>query len=121
MDEKKEDRFRYRALEHRGGYLGYLGGVRRAVEFSLQRYPLTHQLRPAKSTQTLGPLVVGDVLSKINETDVRSYDAIQRVLKDIKPGKEVQLAVTRMVEGQPQQLTFKATLSQTAARCLENP
>ncbi len=52
------------------------------------------------------------MLTAINDKEVRSYDAVQRVLKDIKPGKEVELSITRSVEGQAQQLTFKTTLSQ---------
>lgn len=112
VDEKKEDRFRYRALEHRGGYLGYLGWRPTSGGVLITTVPNDSPASMASSSQTTGALAVGDVLSKINETDVRSYDAIQRVLKDIKPGKEVQLAITRLVDGQPQRLTFKATLSQ---------
>ena len=112
VDEKKEDRFRYRALEHRGGYLGYLGWRPTSGGVLLTTVPNDSPASTATSTQVSGPLVVGDVLTAINETPVRSYDAVQRVLKDIKPGKEAELSITRQVDGQSQKLTFKAILSQ---------
>lgn len=112
VDEKKHDRFRYRALEHRGGYLGYLGWRPTSGGVLVTTVPIDSPASLATSSQTSGALLVGDVISAINDTPVRSYDAVQSVLKEIKPGKDVQLAVTRLVEGQPQQLTFKATLSQ---------
>lgn len=112
VDEKKADRFRYQALEHRGGYLGYLGWRPTSGGVLVTTVPVDSPAFLATSTQTSGPILVGDVLSSIDNTDVHSYDAVQRVLKDIKPGKEVELAITRLIDGKAQQLTFKATLSQ---------
>ncbi len=112
VDEKKEDRFKYRALEHRGGYLGYLGWRPTSGGVLITTVPTDSPASLASCEQAVGPLAVDDVLSAINDQQVRSYDAVQRVLKDIKAGKEVELTVTRKVGGQPKQLTFKATLSQ---------
>ena len=112
VNEKKEDRFRYRALEHRGGYLGYLGWRPTTGGVLITTVPTDSPASLATSGESPGGLAVGDVLTAINDKAVRSYDSVQRVLKDIKAGKEVQLSITRTVEGQPQQLTFKAILSQ---------
>ncbi len=112
VDEKKEDRFRYRALEHRGGYLGYLGWRPTSGGVLITTVPSDSPASHATSGQASGALNVGDVLTAIDDKQVRSYDAVQRVLADLKPGKEVQLSINRLVDGQPQQLTFKTSLSQ---------
>ncbi len=112
VDEKKEDRFRYRALEHRGGYLGYLGWRPISGGVLITTVPTASPAALATSSEATGGLAVGDVLATIDGTAVRSYDAVQQVLKDIKPGKEVQLKIIRVINGQAQEVTYRTTLSQ---------
>ncbi len=112
VDEKKEDRFRYRALEHRGGYLGYLGWRPTTDGVLINTIPDASPAMSARCPDVQGGLSVGDVLTAINGVEVLSYDGIQRVLHDIKSGTTVTLSILRKVDGAVRPLKFEATLSQ---------
>lgn len=112
VDEKKIDRFRYRAIEHRSGYLGYLGWRPTTSGVLITTIPAGSPAAVAKSTDTSGGLMAGDVLNAVGDQNVTSYNSIQKTLRDTKPGETVALAVTRTVDGEPKKLTFEVTLSQ---------
>jgi YidC/Oxa1 family membrane protein insertase len=112
VDERKEDRFRYRALEHQGGYLGYLGW--RPVDRGLQinTLPDGSAAAAARSDVGGGGLQVGDVLLAVDDAEVPSTNALQRILRERRPGAKVKLSVERPAADGPQNLTFTAELSQ---------
>ncbi len=112
VDEKKEDRFRYRELGASRRILGYLGWRPISGGVLITTVRTASPAALATSSEATGGLAVGDVLATIDGTAVRSYDAVQQVLKDIKPGKEVQLKIIRVINGQAQEVTYRTTLSQ---------
>ncbi|MCC6510040.1 MAG: PDZ domain-containing protein, partial [Pirellulaceae bacterium] len=112
VDEKKVDRFRFRAIEHRGGYLGYLGWRPTTGGVLITTVPVDSPAALAKSPDTTGGLLPDDVLNSIDGVAVSSYDGVQRVLKEIKAGKSVKLEVTRNINGVASNLSFSTTLSQ---------
>lgn len=112
VDEKKVDRFRFRAIEHHGGYLGYLGWRPTSGGVLITTIPADSPAALASSSRASGGLLVGDVLSTIDDQPVTSYDGVQRVLKDIKAGEVVRLGIARESSGTTSTLTYEATLSQ---------
>jgi len=112
VDEKKEDRFRYRALEHRGGYLGYLGWRTVDAGVLITTVPDASPAALATCPDTSGGLQVGDILNAIDGKEVVAYEDIQRVLSKSKAGSPVELTVVRSRDQQPVTLKFQAVLSQ---------
>ena len=112
VDEKKIDRFRFRAIEHRGGYVGYLGWRPADGGVLITTVPDGSPAGAAKSEDISGGLLPGDVLTSIDDLPVNSYNGIQRVLQDIKAGSLVKLAITRTVDDKPATLIFETVVSQ---------
>ncbi len=112
VDEKKVDRFRYRAIEHRGGYLGYLGWRPATDGVKITTIPVGSAAASAKSPGIDGGLQSGDILNSVNDSPVTSYNGLQRILTKIKPGTEVKLSITRQVDEKPTPLVFTAELAQ---------
>lgn len=104
--------FKYRALEHEGGYLGYLGLVETVNGMRIRSVPPGSPAENAASPNGPMGLAVGDVLQEIDGVSVSSWSAFESVLEDRKPGSEVSLRIQRSVDGQPQQLDYSAVLSE---------
>lgn len=62
-------------------------------------------------------LVVGDTITAINGTEVRSVDEVSEVIKDMKPGDTVTVTVTRTdSRGRDKTVTFDIVLSEYSGR-----
>lgn len=112
VDEKKVDRFRYQALENRGGYLGYLGWRSHESGVLITTVPKGSPAAQATSKETAGPILPGDVLNHINDVEVGTYAAVQQALAEIKPGKLVKLGISRGVADAKTTLIFETTVCQ---------
>lgn len=112
VDEKKVDRFRYQALENRGGYLGYLGWRSHEAGVLITTVPPGSPAAQATSKETIGAILPGDVLNSIDDIEVRTYDAVQHVLAEIKPGKTVTLGIARIDGDEKSTLIFETTVCQ---------
>lgn len=62
-------------------------------------------------------IVVGDTITAINGTEVRSVDEVSEVIKDMKPGDTVTVTVTRTdSRGRDKTVTFDIVLSEYSGR-----
>ena len=104
--------FKYRALEHDGGYLGYLGLVENSEGLRIRSVPKGSPAAAATSKDVTG-LQVDDVILEFNGQASTTVAVYLAQLGDLKPGDEVSIKVSRVVSGTPKNLTFTATLSQT--------
>ena len=107
VGQDKPGKFKFMALEHEGGYLGYLGLVESTNGLRVRVVPDGSPAALAKAGGETG-LQVGDLLQRIDETNLSRVDELEAALKVRKPGESVQLVVERS----GQQLNFQATLSQ---------
>ncbi|MFO1066432.1 MAG: membrane protein insertase YidC [Pirellulales bacterium] len=112
VDERKEDRFRYRALEHQGGYLGYLAP--RSVDQGVQitSVPDGSPAATAKADGVVGGLKAGDIIESVDDQVVLSGYGLQRLLLKKKPESTITLAVVRTIDGKKTNLKFTAELLQ---------
>jgi YidC/Oxa1 family membrane protein insertase len=110
VEQSKPGRFKYRALEHDGGYLGYLALQPDPKGARIKLVPPGSPAERAKSSDTAGGLKVGDVLLTINNQSIDTPTSAELVLQKLKPGKPVEMTVLRDVDGSEQTLKFQADL-----------
>lgn len=110
VDQKKPGRFKFRALEHDGGYLGYLALRPHTKGVRIMSVPDGSPAALATCPQATGGLQVGDVLTDIDKLPVDSSLAVQKLLLREKPGAEVALTIDRQIDGQWSTLEFKTKL-----------
>ncbi|QDV27073.1 YidC/Oxa1 family insertase periplasmic-domain containing protein [Aureliella helgolandensis] len=104
--------FRFRALEHDGGYLGYLGLTEELTGLQIHTIPEGSAAAAATSPDATGGLQIGDVISELNGQSTSSLREWQLALKETRPHEQAQLVVSRMVAGAPKKLSYTASLSQ---------
>jgi YidC/Oxa1 family membrane protein insertase len=104
--------FRYRALEHDGGYLGHLGLVEASNGMRIRVVPEGSPAALASSADGPMGLKPDDVLLEVDGKSVDSSRALERILAGIKPGFEVAMRIERLVNGQPQQMSYRAIVSE---------
>lgn len=110
VGQEKPGRFRYRALEHDGGYLGYLGLVETTRGLKIRTIP---DGSPAARATGAGALKIGDVLTEVNGASLTTNASLEEILSEVKPGKTVDLSVERLAdEAEPQRLQFTVQLSE---------
>ncbi len=97
VEQTSPGRFRFRALEHDGGYLGYLGLVAATEGNGLlvRTIPDGSAAALAKCNAADGGLQVGDALLELDGQSLATPEAMESVLKSSKPGKTVELLVRR--------------------------
>jgi YidC/Oxa1 family membrane protein insertase len=105
-------KFLYRALEHDGGYLGYLGLVPTTQGLRVRTVPDGSPAQRAVSEDGSKGIVVGDVLTELNGVSLRSLGELERVLSQTRPGGTAELAVARSVAGDAKTLHYVVTLSE---------
>jgi YidC/Oxa1 family membrane protein insertase len=110
VEQKKPGRFKYRALEHDGGYLGYLALRPHSTGARILSVPDGSPAASATCPTVAGGLVADDVLIDIEGKPITSENALQLALAKTKPGETVSVAVERTTAGIPQTLQFKAVL-----------
>lgn len=105
-------KFRFRALEHEGGYLGYLGLAETPDGLLIRTVPRGTPASQATSPGHAPGLQVHDVLTEIQGLAVNSLESVDQALTKTKKGQTVELKVRRTVSGSESELTFQATLSE---------
>ncbi len=115
VEQLKPGRFRYRSLAHRGGYLGYLAGDEEKeglrIRSIAQGSPAA--LAASKSERADAGLMAGDLLTHIDDIEVRHEADIDKYLSKQKPRESVQVKVLRPNgEQEVTPLTFAITLSE---------
>ncbi len=104
--------FKYRALEHDGAYLGYLGATEAVNGLRIRSVPDGSPAAMGVSADAQGGLQVGDILVEFAGRSLDSRRALDVALRESKPGQKVELRIERQVNGQPQQLTYTLTLDE---------
>ncbi len=110
VERTEKGKLRYRALEHDGGYLGYLGLSETTNGLRIRTIPANS---PASAVQGIeGGLQAGDVLVEVNGRSVITPAGVERILSETKPGQVVPIAIERGLEGQAKQLQGTVTLGE---------
>lgn len=109
---KKNGGFVYRALEHEGGYAGYLGVIEASNGLRIRSLPDGSPAALAVSPTAPGGLQVDDVLLEFAGRSLDSLAALETALKESKPGQEVEVRVERRTNGQAQTLVYTITLTE---------
>ena len=110
IERTEKGKLRFRALEHDGGYLGYLGLAETISGVKIRTLPSGS---PAAAAEGIaGGLQVGDVLVELNHQPVVTPLGVEAVLSKTKPGQVVELAIEREVDGQTEQLQGTVKLSE---------
>ncbi len=119
VERNRNQQFKYRNLLKTSGYLGHLalsdettGGCR--INIVVPGSPA------AEATYVNGPvllkpvngLAVGDVITHINKTSIKTKREFLAKLEEAKPTDSVQIQVRRNSEGAAATLTFTATLTE---------
>ncbi len=110
VEQKKPGRFKYRALEHDGGYLGYMVLKNEGQSARILSVPSGSPAASAVCSGVQGGLQPGDLLLEVEGEAIDSDTTLQRVLAKTKPGQSVSVGVERETSGAKNRLTFKATL-----------
>jgi YidC/Oxa1 family membrane protein insertase len=99
--------FRYKALEHKGGYLGYLGLVEVVDGLRVRVVPDGSPAAAARGNDGSRGFQVGDIITEIDGGQVLTNKDVELALEKTKPGKSVEVKVNRG----DVKLVFDATLS----------
>jgi PDZ domain len=99
VEQTKPGRFKYRSLAHRGGYLGYLAG--QEEKDGLRIHSIAEGspafLAESKTEKADGGLIPGDLLTSIDDIEVRNEADLDRYLAKQKPRETVQIKVLRKI------------------------
>ncbi len=106
VGQEKPGQFRFIALEHEGGYLGYLGLVENAGGLRVRVVPDGSPAAAAKGGDSVG-LKVGDVISEVAGLPVASLADLYEALHKTKAGQEIDVKLDRS----GQVMTYKVELS----------
>jgi YidC/Oxa1 family membrane protein insertase len=112
VETNSRGKFRYRSLEHEGGYLGYLGLTDALTGLRVRTVPDGSPASLATSVAAQGGLQVDDILVEFAGESTDSVRALERSLAKTKPGDSVELSVVRTVDGTQQTLSYAVTLSE---------
>ncbi len=113
VEQAKPGSYRYRALEHEGGYLGYLGLTEALNGLRVRTVPDGSPASLATSPQVAGGLQVDDVLLEFDGQSLNSLTAFEAALEKTKPGQRADVVVQRPAAGgQTQSLTFSVNLAE---------
>ncbi|RMF39994.1 MAG: membrane protein insertase YidC [Planctomycetota bacterium] len=115
VEQKKPGRFRYRALEHDGGYLGYLALGIADEGLLIRAVPPGSPAATATCPHAPAGLAPGDILVAIGDQAVRTLADYDQTLRRTKVGKPIELTVLRpnpAGNSPPRQLVFTATLAE---------
>lgn len=101
-------KFRYIALEHNAGYLGYLGVVETVEGLKVRVVPDGSPAALAKAPAIEGGLVVGDIIYELNGNPTLSREQFEQILRKTRPGES---AVVKIYRDQ-RPIEFQVLLSQ---------
>lgn len=110
ISQPKPGKQQFRALEHDGGYPGYLGLQPALSGMKIRTVPRGSPAEKAKSSSAAGGLQIGDVIQEISGASVDSQLAYEAALKDTKPGEAVEFRVLRDTDGDSKPLAFSVEL-----------
>ncbi|MEO8268297.1 MAG: YidC/Oxa1 family insertase periplasmic-domain containing protein [Aureliella sp.] len=110
IERTDKGKLRFRALEHDGGYLGYLGLAETITGLRIRTLPAGSPAATAEGIE--GGLQVGDVLVELNGQQVVSPSGVEVILSQTKPGQEAELVIEREVDGKTQRLQAKVKLAE---------
>ncbi len=110
IERTEKGKLRFRALEHDGGYLGYLGLAETITGLRIRTLPSGS---PAAAADGFGGgLQVGDVLVELNGQQTLTPLGVEAILSKTKPGQMAELAIAREVAGKTVRLKGTVTLSE---------
>ncbi len=112
VGQKRPGKFQYRALEHDGGYLGYLGLKEAIGGLKVRTIPDGSPAASATSGEAAPGLQVDDILVELAGQSVDTLQSLEEALAKTKPGQSVDLVIQRSVGGQPTSLKYSVTLSE---------
>lgn len=110
IERTEKGKYRYRALEHDGGYLGYLGLAETLTGLKIRTLPSGSPAAAAEGIE--GGLQVGDVLVELNDQPVVTPLEVEAILSKTKPGQVAELAIEREVDGKTQRLQGSVKLAE---------
>ncbi len=110
IERTEKGKLRFRALEHDGGYLGYLGLSETLTGLKIRTIPTGSPAATAEGIE--GGLQVGDVIVELNGQSVMTTAGLEEILSHTKPGKTAKLGIERAGEGEPQRLSASVKLSE---------
>jgi YidC/Oxa1 family membrane protein insertase len=110
VERTKNGKLRFRALEHDGGYLGYLGLTETTSGLRIRTIPAGSPA--AKAQKIAGGLQVGDVITELNGQSVMTVSGLEQILSRTKAGQQAELVIERSGTEGPQRLTASVTLSE---------
>lgn len=97
IERTDKGKLRFRALEHDGGYLGYLSLAETTTGLKIRTIPPGSAAALAQGVD--GGLQVGDVLVEFNGRPVVSTLGLEMLLSETKPGQEASLTIERPATG----------------------
>lgn len=110
IERTEKGKLRFRALEHDGGYLGYLGLAETMTGLRIRTLPSGSPAAAAEGIE--GGLQVGDVLVELNDQPVVTSLEVEEILSKTKPGQVAELAIERESNGKTERLQGRVTLSE---------
>ena len=105
---------RYRSLETRSGYLGYLAPLE-----TENAAGVVVNVVGAGTPAALAGLKSGDVIRKIDETPIQKLVEYELFLAGTEPGQEVSISVHRKIGDKSENLDLVATLAHTPMQILK--
>ena len=115
VEHAKPEKFLYRSLATRGGYLGYLAATTEELGLHIHSVPSGSAAAKAicEDKSVSGGLLPDDVLDKVDDVTVRSEFELETLFIKRKPGSNVRLTIHRS-NGQDatSELQFVARLSE---------
>lgn len=110
IERTEKGKLRFRALEHDGGYLGYLGLSETLTGLKIRTIPPGSPATVAEGIE--GGLQVGDVIVELNGQSVMTTAGLENVLSRTKPGQTAKLGIERAGASGPQSLSASVKLSE---------
>ncbi len=110
IERTDKGKYRYRALEHDGGYLGYLG-LRETLN-GLEIRTLPKGSPAAMAVLDGGGLQAGDFIVELNGQPALSRQGLEEILSHTKAGQTAELTVERQVDGTAKRLQASVKLSE---------
>ncbi|MEM1226148.1 MAG: YidC/Oxa1 family insertase periplasmic-domain containing protein [Planctomycetota bacterium] len=115
-ERKPNGRLKYRRVDVRSGYLGYLALDRQSTEMGALVNvvgPGTPAAVAKSSDSSVAPgLQPGDLITELNGVAITNAASMQDYLATTKPNEDIELVVQRETGGESTQLAFTTTLSE---------
>lgn len=112
VGQNKPGRMNFRALEHDGGYLGYLGLMETVGGVKVRVVPDGSAAAAATAPGAIGPIAVDDIITDINGQSTMTPKDVEAILKKVKPGSVVTVGVTRTTNSGSENLQYSVTTTQ---------